>query len=377
MVNTHLYAPILKWKAAEKGALNYLTEAQKSNTVPLLEFVRPLKLTEKEIKDGIKSPEDKLINILSSSIPNDIALSWGDGRLFFADFTLIFPEDLRMEFAKTFCNSATKIHLNFIPVANLSADSGDYCKHITNLSMEHSNFRVCLRITCYEIQRVDSVNQRLDTFIQSHDYNKHKVSLLIDLKENVGFTTYDTAVKNIYSINDLDAYEKVILAGGAFPEDMTPYKIDAEINSETRHDWIGWSTHAKESSRSFPSYGDYTIRHPIYNESVLKHTPSTTIKYTVPDQWRFFTSRARSNVDYLTNAQSLRKLPDYLQYGANFSYGDRYIDEKGLYCAEHLILQQKNPGVKIPGAGRTEDWLRAGINHHIAVVVDQLSRLHD
>jgi len=243
--------------------------------------------------------------------------------------------------------------------------------------MKHSNFRVCLRITDFEIQRVAAVNHRLNTFIKSYDYNKQNVNLLIDLKENVSLTTYDMAVKNIYNINAIDAFENVILAGGAFPEDMTPYRFDAEINSEARHDWIGWSTHAKASQKNFPSYGDYTIRHPIYNESVLKYTPSTTIKYTLPDKWQFFKGRARSNVDYLTYAKSLRTLPDYKQYGPDFSYGDKYINEKGIYCDEYLILQEKNPEKKIPGTGRTEDWLRAGINHHIAVVVDQLARLHD
>jgi len=377
MVMEHLYIPILKWKAAEKGALNYLTEEQKRNTIPLLEFVRPLELTEKEIKDGIKSPEEKLINILSSSIPNDIALSWGDGRLFFADFTLILPEDLRMEFARRFYSNAAKLHLDFIPVVNLSADSDKYCKHISFLSKEHSNLRVCLRITDFEIQRVDSVNRRLNSFIESYGYNKQNVSLLIDLKENVSLTTYDMAVKNISSINTIDIFENVILAGGAFPEDMTPYKIDAEINSETRHDWIGWSTHAKKSIKRLPSYGDYTIRHPIYNESVMKHAPSATIKYTLTDNWRFFRGRKKKNEDYLAYAQVLRQLTDYKRYGADFSYGDGYIDEKGLYCAEYLYLKEKNPGKKIPGAGRPEDWLRAGINHHIAVVVDQLAKLHD
>ena len=377
MVMEHLYTPILKWKAAEKGALNYLTEEQKRNTIPLLEFVCPLELTEKEIKDGIKSPEEKLISILSSSIPNDIALCWGDGRLFFADFTLILPEDLRMEFARRFCINATKLRLDFMPVINLSADSDEYCKHITNLSMLHSSSRICIRVTDYEIERVGAMNHRLDSFIESYDYSKNRVTLLIDLKEKVSLSTYEKAAKNIYSINEIDAFENVILAGGAFPEDMTSYKFDAEINSEARNDWIGWSTHAKVSPRKFPSYGDYTIRHPIYNESVLKYTPSTTIKYTLPEKWRFFKGRARSNADYLAYAQSLRKLPDFKQYGPDFSYGDKYIDEKGIYCAEYLLLQEKNPEKKIPGTGRTEDWLRAGINHHIAVVVDQLAKLHD
>jgi len=314
---------------------------------------------------------------LSSTFPNDIALSWGDGRLFYADFTLIFPVELRMAFAKRFCNNATNLHLDFIPVVNLSADSDEYCKHITTLSKEHSISRICLRITGYEIQRFDSVNHRLDTYIKRYNYDKPKISLLIDLKENVDLTRYDMAVKSIYNINDIDVFENVILAGGAFPEDMTPYKVDAEINSEIRHDWIGWRTHAIESSRWFPSYGDYTIRYPIYNESAMKRTPSATIKYTLSDNWRFFRGRKKKNEDYLAYAQILRQLPDYLQYGADFSYGDRYIDEKGLYCAEYLSLQEKYPGKKIPGAGRAEDWLRAGINHHIAVVVDQLARLYD
>ena len=378
MVNTHKYTPILKWKTAEKGALKDLADVQKDCIIPLLEFVRPLELTEKDKKDGIQSPEDKLCDILSASIPNDIALSWGDGRVFFADFTLIFPEDLRTKFSELFCENAVRLHLDFIPVVNLTADSDDFHKHIVDISKKHSLSGICIRISSFDIRNTALVNNRLNKFTKKYSYNKSGISLLIDLKENVGLKVYNTAFKGIQEIEAIDDFDNIILAGGAFPEDMTPYKIDTEINSEIRNDWIGWSTCSREPTGRIPAYGDYTIRHPIYNETVLRYAPSTTIKYTLPDTWRFFKGRAKKNEDYLANAELLRKLPVFLQYGAEFSSGDRYINEKGLYHAEYQKLKmKKKPGAKIPGAGRTEDWLRAGINHHIAVVIDQLAKFHD
>jgi len=228
MVNTHKYTPILKWKTVEKGALKDLADVQKDCIIPLLEFVRPLELTEKDKKDGIQSPEDKLCDILSASIPNDIALSWGDGRVFFADFTLIFPEDLRTKFSELFCENAVRLHLDFIPVVNLTADSDDFHKHIVDISKKHSLSGICIRISSFDIRNTALVNNRLNKFTKKYSYNKSGISLLIDLKENVGLKVYNTAVEGIQGIEDIDDFDNIILAGGAFPEDMTTYDIDAD-----------------------------------------------------------------------------------------------------------------------------------------------------
>ena len=58
------------------------------------------------------------------------------------------------------------------------------------------------------------------------------------------------------------------------------------------------------------------------------------------------------------NAQLLCERPEFC--GANFSYGDQYIEEMGMQ-------------VEKPGNAMT--WLCAGINHHMTLVVHQIAKL--
>jgi hypothetical protein len=75
----------------------------------------------------------------------------------------------------------------------------------------------------------------------------------------------------------------------------------------------------------------------------------------------------------LAHANILRAHPTF--YGAGFSTGDQFIEAKGLYFNEYMQALSQNPKKRVGGTGNAEQWLRAGINHHIAVVVDQIAKL--
>ena len=70
---------------------------------------------------------------------------------------------------------------------------------------------------------------------------------------------------------------------------------------------------------------------------------------------------------YLANANLLANNNKF--FGESFSYGDRYISEK----AKHFPVYTKNPAVK--GTGGAEQWLAAGINHHLSCVSKQIANL--
>ena len=371
------YTPVLKWKAAEMGALRDLTDVQKDNLIPVFEFVRPLEISNKDKNNGIKSPEDKLLSVMSKSVPNDILTNWGDGRLFFADFTLIFTEDLRKEFAQKICKNSNELHLEFIPVINLSADTLDYQKTIVDLAHSYASSRICVRLSSVEIQGIDATNLLLKDFLSTNNLELSSTSLFVDLKEETGDSAYGMAFKNIQSIDKVTEYANVILAGGAFPKDMSQYRQDAEDNHKERDDWKGWLSNMKKSLAITPIFADYTIRYPVYDEVAMKYSSTATIKYTLLNMWKFYKGGKAKNEHYLVNASLLREQQDYKQFGPDFSAGDKFINEKGLYFPEYSKKVQENSGKKISGAGNTEQWLRAGINHHIAVVVDQLSNLND
>jgi len=370
-----IYTPILKWKAAEMGALHDLRLSQKDNVLPLFELVPP-QLSKKDEKNGITIRE-KLMQKSILSIPQDILFNWGDGRIFFADFTLIpLQKDLRITFAEELCKNAALLHLEFIPVINLTADNNEFGESMVGISKKYSLSQICIRVNNIELRDINEVNSIIDYFINNSGFNYSNINLLIDLKENVNTNDYRHAYNSIKQINSIASFNRLILAGGAFPIDMSQFKQD-EYNQQNRDDWLGWLSHASDGIERVPIYADYTIRHPVYNENVLSYKSTATIKYTLPDKWNFYKGGVGQYEHYLANASLLCKHSDFKQFGAQFSAGDKFIDEKGQYFAGYIKQKNKNPEGKHGGTGNTTQWLRAGINHHIAVVVDQLAKLND
>lgn len=71
-----------------------------------------------------------------------------------------------------------------------------------------------------------------------------------------------------------------------------------------------------------------------------------------------FNTNGPGFAQFPANAQLLCDRDEF--YGASFSYGDQYIEEMGSQFDK-------------PGNAMT--WLRAGINHHLTLVVNQVSNL--
>ena len=98
-----------------------------------------------------------------------------------------------------------------------------------------------------------------------------------------------------------------------------------------------------------------------------------SIRYTLDEEWLIMRGeavrgRAASNADEARpgreqwNAHAQLLCDDgNLFYGETFSWGDAFIRERS---------------VKIENHGSPEIWLRAGINHHMTVVSQQIANLH-
>ena len=94
--------------------------------------------------------------------------------------------------------------------------------------------------------------------------------------------------------------------------------------------------------------------------------PSASIRYALKDKWIIMRGqglrgeKSKGFAQYPANAQLLSKHKEF--FGANFSFGDSYIEEKGR-------------DIKTKETGTPRTWLRAGINHHLACVIFQISNL--
>ena len=75
MLYDALYVPVLRWKAAEKNALQGLRKEDKSGLKPLLEIIPP----SFQAKDGGPSPS---VRDVLASIAQDIDKCWGPSPIF-------------------------------------------------------------------------------------------------------------------------------------------------------------------------------------------------------------------------------------------------------------------------------------------------------
>ncbi len=155
------------------------------------------------------------------------------------------------------------------------------------------------------------------------------------------------------------------MISGAFPKDLSELQKNQQHKLE-RLDWLAWRNQitAKPILSRRPTYGDYTIQHPIYLRPSGFMNYSGSIRYTYYDYWvimrgeSVFNSEGPGFDQYPANALLLCDRPEFS--GTSFSCGDKYIEEMGA---------------QIKKTGNATTWLQAGINHHLTLVVRQIANL--
>lgn len=360
MFNSKHYVPILKWKRAEQGALKALAEDRKKYITPVIQFVMPKSKPNEQLEDVIARFEKQL-----SEIPEKIIDVWGNTPIFI-DASLLFTTALKAKALNTISRGGYKLGGVFIPVIHVD-DEEDVKKSAWSIGKETKS-GLCVRLICPDFSDMVKLNNNLATVISASGLNKNEIDLLIDIKatekDGEKCTKYFSLSQEI---SDLQKWRTFIFASGSFPVDLSECKLDEE-NLLPRIDWKSWQEQigGKKLQRR-PSFADYTIQHPIYKEASQFFHPTSSIKYALENEWLIMKGKKQKFELYLASAAELVK--DRRFSGENFSDGDKYIAEK----AKHFDTYIKNPAIK--GTGSTETWLKAGINHHLTLVADQISNL--
>lgn len=358
MFNAKHYVPILKWKAAEKQALENLSEEEKKFVTPLIQLVMPKAKNPKKGEEP-KSAEAQLeesMQILRSMMPNQISegilSSWGNTPAFF-DVSLI-DISLREEALTTILRAGKKSGASLIPVVGLSSNIKIQTK--TALLAKENNSGLCLRLFRSDFSSQSALVASINKLLAMHGLSEKDIDLLVDFQ--ITDEKCSRLVDLSKEIPNILKWRTFTFASGAFPVDLSDCELG--VNIIARLDWKHWAKqmNSKELPRK-PSFADYTIQHPIHKEAVQFFSPSASIRYTLNDSWLIMRGQKGKFVQYLANAQLLSQHPNY--FGPNFSHGDAYIAEKGKDLKGR------------PGNATT--WLVAGINHHLACTVDQLANL--
>ena len=202
----------------------------------------------------------------------------------------------------------------------------------TVFSLAKTNGRgLCLRLVRADFADVPRLNKKITEYLGLAGLTEENVDLLVDLQDitedNGG--SHLTYTKLCLGLPNLSNWRTFIFGGGAFPKDLSNCRIDEE-NLIPRLDWQIWSGQIGDKTLTRkPAFADYTIQHPIYSESSQFFPPSTSIKYTMENDWLIMNGQKQKYELYLASAAELVK--DGRYYGENFSEGDKYIMEKAKY----------------------------------------------
>ena len=370
MFDSRHYVPILKWKRAEQGALETLADEYRDRISPFVELVmpKPKSLYRDKMKKIKKHREELFQELIIEfrtkripDIPDEIIKSWGT-RPAFIDFSLLYTIELKVESIEKILEKATKQGAKLIPVLNLS-DSAEIKTGIRRALKKYGS-GVCLRIVSSDLEDTNKLNDELDTILKYLDTSWGNIDLLVDIKEKgKRYLKYFNLSQNI---KDLKKCRNFIFACGAFPEDLSECTVDEE-KLIPRIEWISWLGMRNKQTKRDPTFADYAVRSPIYNEALQFYHATASIKYTLENDWLILKGKVKQFGIYLASAALLVK--DARFYGEKFSSGDKFTAEK----AKHFNTYIKNPEVK--GTGNTEMWLRAFINHHLTVTVHQIANL--
>lgn len=373
MFNSKHYVPVLKWKRAEQRALAELKSESKHFMTPFIQLVMPkAKVKKVDGKVVVKSSDEEFEEILSrfktdaSSIPSAIVESWGKDPIFI-DFSLLYTEPLKVESSRVILEKSKLLGAKFVPVLNIS-DSENLRREIASLAKKNGN-GLCLRLVYSDMSDIQKMSKDINLFLEQCGLDIGSIDLIVDIQNACeDRDRYNHHFLLGQEIPHLLDWRTFTFASGAFPVDLTGFKIDEE-NLIPRLDWLNWKNQFdKKGLIRIPSFADYTIQHPIYKESSQFFPPTTSIKYTTENDWVLAKGRKQKYELYLSNARALAS--DDCFMGEGFSKGDEYISEK----AKHFEECQKDHSIK-KKTGNSELWIRAGINHHLEYTVFQISNL--
>lgn len=360
-LGSNIYLPLLRWKAAEVGALTELEPRIRQFVFPVMELCPTAFIRYKRTKGKRYEKEVLPINTLLKKLVK-LKGATGDQAV---GIDLIHIKDSESPYdCRSIWNlistSQKTLNLRIVPVTGFNGKGKSYQELIGSLTKEFRD-GLCVRVSLEDISR-RSFTQDIDKLLSILQHEPRNIDLILDLKLVDSKTPEYATISG--QIPQVTNWRSVTLLGASFPVDLT--HLEANNTHELlRLEWSKWQNEVQKVGDKLvrvPMFGDYTAQHPLYREPVRNPRVSASIRYTTSDRWVVFRGEwiGKKNgsgcAQYPAWAQLLVARSD-LYSGASFSYGDEYIMRKSI------------DGTK-PGGRR--DWLTVEINHHITYTVCQL-----
>lgn len=371
MTTIKSYIPILRWRPAERKALEQLFHQDRENLAPLIEFVMPAPSIKKQSDKIVitKTPKEKLSEVLSD-VASDFLKSCGQNTIFI-DVHLL-DSDVRASSFEQILSSSNKLNLFSIPVIYIipvTSTSADMATRTVAINYaESSGHGLCIRIDKSHLDE-NNISSHIANFITDNGLNVENVDLLVDIGVISQDTIVEDVVKKISQIPNLEKWRSFIVSGGVFPKDLTEF-IPGEVHELDRLDWKLWNSLQKTTLSRTPLFSDYTIQCPTFER--IDAIGSASVRYTDDDKWWIF----RGKKPGIVNPKTKEKGPGREQYidhaktltGESFS---KFYKGENYSFGDAEIARIAAPNNKKPGSPAT--WLTIGINHHITLVAHQFA----
>jgi len=336
MTNLTTYAPILKWKQGEREALKNLKSSNEGILIPVIQI----------IDEVVPS---KFFEELKKCFNGSVYLC-----------TYHAGDDSRQQL-KGLIEYANKNSINAWPYL-LSDEPDEILSELISISS-----RVGISTPIPGNFDGLSVNQVLDIF-SKHTQNC-KIDLFLDADEvldrriaNMVFSE----IMQVFNNNLAQQFNSIIICVTSLPKRIT---LESGANDEfMRWDYRIFEEVMKRISRtalgSKLAYSDYGVTAFTDSEidfKLLQHGVLPKVKYTIADKYLVF----KGKKDRVSNTYS-RSYNDIAReivnsqyfYGKDFSFGDSMIEQKATS----------------PKPGNAANWVTYCTSHHIAVVMEQLSK---
>lgn len=351
------YVPILKWKMGEKTALEEIPTLLKNSFTPLVEIVPPTfdfahNVYKKSIDDHLRDIGSSFAKSWSSQLPFFIDLKW---------LPLSMSTCFGIHTLEYVLNEIRKKSYKAIPVTGSSRDLA-YQNEVKR-AIAIDKLGVCFRIEEHDFVHIDN---NIKAMLSFFSVQPEEVDLIIDfdyILDKDNNKNYLSIIALINSLPFISQWRTFTFSASAFPEDTSLVSTNT-IGSFVRSEWLIWNALYKNSSsiKRVPSFGDYAIANPKYKEidpRLMKMTAN--IRYTANSRWIIVKGLTIKKNGWKQTQGLCKKLIALKEYcGRSFSWGDKTIDD----CANGVA-----------GCGNATTWRKVGTNHHITLVVNQLSNL--
>lgn len=351
------YSPILKWRQGEYQALKRLDDRAKNGIIPVI-IVPPVEFDFEE--QCPKKTVQEFIEPFSRRF-ND---KWGKRPALIGLHQTLETEKMDSgcdvlthifsELSEFECQATPLVSLTVSPV-HRSAKS----------VVARDQQGLAIRVSLEEIMS-PTFEGNFSSVMASLKARPEEVDLILDLSLPDTFEPYRVFAKALAHavgrVKCLPYLRSFVLAGSS----LNLRGITIPGGLAIRHEWLLYKQLADildSSHQRIPTYGDYAIESPTFLPSLDMRliTPSARLIYTAGEKWLVKKGTAfRGN-----EAQMVGLCKSILESG--YYAGPEYSDGD-------LRIMQTATGKN--NLGNLSTWKQVGMNHHLTMVVDQVSSFH-